>query len=101
MRNIVSSLKRRHSPMRAFDRLPPDLRDWLHQAALPWSATSALRLWQRALVQSGGDAARARARLDAAEARTLARDAARIWGPGYPAGQGGCGRSGGGARAGR
>ena len=85
MRNVVTRLKRRHSPMRAFDRLPPELRAWLHGAALPWSAASALRLWRRALAESGGDPARARQRLDAAEARAIARDAARIWGPGHPA----------------
>ncbi|MBK5928417.1 hypothetical protein CCR87_13925 [Rhodobaculum claviforme] len=59
--------------MRAFDRLPPDLRAWLHGAALPWSPRSALRLWRRALADTG-DPAAARARMDAAEARTLARD---------------------------
>lgn len=85
MRNTVSSLRRRHTPMRAFDALPVELRRWLHGAALPWSAASALRLWRRAMRQTGGDTAAARARLARAEARLLARDAARIWGVDHPA----------------
>lgn len=90
-RNIVTSLRRRRAaPMRAFDRLPPALRRWLQSAALPWSVTSALRLWERALAEEGSEAA-ALARLDAAEARSLARDAARLWGPEHPAARGGPG----------
>lgn len=64
--------------MAGYDRLPADLRAWLAQAALPWSPASALRLWRK------GDPAAARGRLDAAEARLLARDAPRVWGAGYP-----------------
>lgn len=82
--NTVSTLRRRTSPMAAFDRLPPDLRCWLHDAALPWSPASALKLWHRALRQAGGDPARARAALDAVQARTIARDARRIWGRDHP-----------------
>lgn len=86
-RNLNCSLRRRRrgAPMQAFDRLPPDLRHWLHAAALPWSAQSVLTLWQRALRDAGGDTSAARQRLDATEARLIARDAARIWGPGHPA----------------
>ncbi len=85
-RNLASSLRcrSRAAPMAAHDRLPPALRDWAATAALPWSAASLLRLWHRALRETGCET-RARARLDAAEARLLARDAARIWGPGHPA----------------
>lgn len=77
--NLVSSLRRSHAatPMAAFDRLPPPLRRWLANAALPWSARSALRLWQRALAETGCER-RATARLDAAEARLLARDTRRV-----------------------
>ncbi len=86
MNNTVTRLKRRrHTPMREFDNLPPELRAWLHRAALPWSAHSALRLWRQALGQTGGDHAAALARLDHAEARTLGRDARAVWGPGHPA----------------
>lgn len=70
-------------PMSAYDRLPPDLRTWLAGAALPWSAASVLRLWQRALRETGCAQA-ARERLARAEQKTLAREAARVWGSAYP-----------------
>jgi hypothetical protein len=70
-------------PMAAYDRLPPDLRAWLTEAALPWSAESVLRLWRRALRETGCPRA-ARERLTRAERATLAREAARVWGRGYP-----------------
>lgn len=76
---------RKVNPMAAHDRLPPDLRAWAAAAALPWSATSLLRLWQRALRETGCPKA-ARERLNRAEARTLARDALRVWGSAYPFG---------------
>lgn len=84
-RNLSTSLRRRarSDAMGRYDRLPAELRLWLAGAALPWSAASALRLWQRALNEAP-DLAAARRRLEAAEARLLARDAARVWGPGYP-----------------
>ncbi|MCW1931312.1 DUF6525 family protein [Pararhodobacter zhoushanensis] len=84
MRNLSTGLRRRAGSMRAHDALPPGLRAWLQQAALPWSARSALRLWTRALAQTG-DPGAARARLERAEASMLARDAMRVWGPGHPA----------------
>ena len=59
--------------MAAYDRLPPEVRRWLANAALPWSPASALRLWQRAL-RDRCDAQSALARLDLAERVTLARD---------------------------
>ena len=74
--------------MARFDRLPPDLRAWLCAAALPWSARFAARIWTRALAETGRPEA-ALARLTQAEARALAREAAVVWGPGHPAGQGG------------
>ena len=87
-RNLTSPRARwrRGDPMAAHDRLPSDLRVWLAEAALPWSAASALRLWQRALRETGCPKT-ARDRLARAEAKTLARDAARVWGPGYPVDQ--------------
>jgi hypothetical protein len=72
--------------MSAYDRLPPDLRTWLAEAALPWSAASVLRLWTRSLQETGCTEA-ARERLARAEAKTLAREAARVWGSAYPAAQ--------------
>lgn len=78
-RNLNSRLKRRRragDPMQAYDALPPDLRQWLAAACLPWSPASALRIWTKA----GGrrDPAAATARLDAAEQAMLKRDA-RVW----------------------
>ncbi len=84
LRNARTSLRRRGGSMSAHDALPAALRQWLHQAALPWSARSALRLWKRAMAETG-DPQAARARLARAEARLLARDARVIWGPDYPA----------------
>ena len=85
-RNLSTALKTRprEAPMRAFDRLPADLRRWLAEAALPWSPQSALKLWQAALEEHHGCRAAARARLARAERRMLDRDAPRVWGPGYP-----------------
>jgi len=75
--NLQSGFPRRRRPARgmdAYDRLPAPLRGWLAQAALPWSVRSVRRLWRRAVARSGGDVAQALARLDAAEARRLARE---------------------------
>lgn len=68
-RNLATSLRRKARPdaMARYDRLPAELRLWLAGAALPWSASSALRLWQRALHETR-DPAAARQRLSAAEA---------------------------------
>ena len=60
-------------PMAAFDALPPDLRAWMAEAALPWSPVSCLKLWRRALSEEGCPE-RARARLDRAQAVLLAKD---------------------------
>lgn len=87
-RNLASSLPRRGDlPMHRFDGLPAPLRRWLHHAALPWSASSALRIWHRAITDSRGDEGAALAALTRAEARTLARDARQVWGNDHPAGQ--------------
>lgn len=86
MSNLVTSLRRRARatpPMAAHDRLPPEVRLWVAQAALPWSAASVARLWQKALREAESPES-ALARLTRAEARMLARDAARVWGEGYP-----------------
>lgn len=72
-RNLRTALPTRHSTMAEFDRLPPCLRGWLQQAALPWSTRSARRIWARALAETGSQAI-ALQRLERAEARTLARD---------------------------
>ena len=65
--------------MQVYDRLPPELRDWMAQAALPWSPTSCLRLWRRA-VSEEGCVLRARQRMERAEQAMLAREARRAGG---------------------
>lgn len=87
--NLATGLKtrRRSQPvMQGYDRLPPELRRWLADAALPWSPRSALKLWQKAMAEAQGCPVAARAILERAQARLIARDAAHVWGPGYPAG---------------
>ena len=78
--NLSSPLARRREgcAMRAHDRLPAPLRLWLKGAALPWSAASARRIWEREVKRSG--VAGALQRLAAVEAATLAREqrAARV-----------------------
>ena len=58
--------------MTGYDALPPVLRQWVQQAALPWSARSVRRVWEKGLRDGGPEAALLR--LDRAEAAMLARD---------------------------
>lgn len=81
---------RRHKAMQEFDRLPPDLRRWLSDAHLPWSARSAARAYQKALERSG-DAGRALRELDALQERLVAKDAPSVWGATHPAATGDAG----------
>jgi hypothetical protein len=60
-------------PMHTYDALPTTLRHWLSQAALPWSPTSARKIWKRAQAK-GLNADDALALLHRSEAQTLARD---------------------------
>lgn len=85
--NLASPRARWHkaNQMAAYDRLPAELRRWLAQAALPWSAASALRLWQRALRETGCPR-QALVRLTRAEARSLARERVAVRGPANPTG---------------
>ncbi len=77
---------RRTDPMAAHDRLPEPLRRWAADAALPWSAASLLRLWQRAMADTGCPTA-ACARLSRAEQSALSREVPQVWGPQHPASQ--------------
>lgn len=65
--------RRAVDPMVAFDGLPAPLRQWMAQAALPWSPASVRRIWSRSLSQ-GLSVEEALSSLSQAEARTLARD---------------------------
>lgn len=59
--------------MRAYDALPPVLRQWLANAALPWSPESCRRIWRAGRARGESEAALI-ARLEQAEQRTLSRD---------------------------
>ncbi len=85
-RNLATSLKRRPrgDPMRAYDALPPDLRQWLAGAILPWSAASVRKVWLKALKSARGDRQAAQTALSELERRHLKRDVARIWGTVHP-----------------
>ncbi|WP_371153877.1 DUF6525 family protein [Jannaschia sp. 2305UL9-9] len=65
--------KRACDPMQVYDNLPPELRRWMSQAALPWSPRSCERLWRKAR-RKGLCAEAATDLLSRAEAKTLARD---------------------------
>ena len=82
--NLASSLRRRASTMHDYDRLPPELRAWLAQAALPWSVTSVRKLWAQAKRRHPTPDAALR-HLTQVEQRALYRDAPHIWGTLPPA----------------
>lgn len=82
----TTSLKRKHRqicPMRAYDSLPTDLRAWLSNAALPWSARSVKRAYDKAMSKTGNRAL-AFQELDRLQARLIAKDASQIWGQNHP-----------------
>ncbi len=62
--------RRQEDPMREFDRLPPYLRQWLSEAALPWRPKSVLRAYNAALAESG-DPGAALAALDQLQSARL------------------------------
>ena len=64
--------RRAEDQMTAFDRLPPELRAWLREAALPWSPRSCRQIWVKARSE-GASPAETIARLERAEAATLAK----------------------------
>ena len=59
--------------METFDSLPAPVRQWVAQAALPWSPASVRRIWFKSQAKGLSDD-EALASLTQAEARTLARD---------------------------
>ena len=69
----LSARRRAGDPMATYDALPGQLRNWLSQAALPWSPISAKRIWNRARAQ-GHSVEVALQSLSKAETQTLARD---------------------------
>lgn len=65
--------RRAEDPMRAFDALPPPLRRWLSEAAMPWSPASCRRIWLRARAE-GEPIEAILARLDRAQEKCLDGD---------------------------
>lgn len=65
--------RRAADPLQVYDGLPAPLRKWLSQAALPWSPSSAKRIWSRALAR-GLTPEEALESLSRAEAKTLAQE---------------------------
>ena len=81
-----TTLKCKHSsinPMRDYDKLPAELREWVATANLPWRAQSVQRAYEKALARTGNRRTALR-ELDALQARLVAKDALRIWGAEHP-----------------
>ena len=70
-------------PMSDFDALPPELRRWISEAMLPWSAHSVRKSFYKAIAKTG-DPQRALQELDALQHTLIAKDSRRIWGADYP-----------------
>ena len=82
-RTSLKCRRRNEDPMREFDRLPTELREWLAEAALPWRPKSVRRAFDRAFSRTQ-DTARALRVLDQLQERQLARDTQMVWGPDHP-----------------
>ena len=65
--------RRAENPMRDFDQLPPELRAWVAQAAMPWRPRSVQRAYRNALARTG-DKDSALQELCRLEAAQLAKD---------------------------
>ena len=76
-RNLGQSSMRRNrrasDPMAAYDGLPPPLRQWLSEAALPWSPKSVRQIWSKSRAK-GLTPEETLRRLTQAEVRALDRD---------------------------
>ena len=85
-KNLNSSLRRKkkhRDPMKCYDELPYELRQWLSSALLPWSPQSALKAYEKAL-RTVGSLEGALAELDKKQIRLLEKDCIIIWGEQYP-----------------
>ena len=70
-------------PMREFDRLPKELRQWIAAADLPWRPKSVRKSFDRALSQTG-DRSKALDELDRLQRRLVSKDAQQVWGQNHP-----------------
>jgi len=73
----IQKTRRNLDPMRSYDALPVELRRWLMDACLPWSPTSSLRIWRKALT-TGASPSEVIAKLGKIENAMLARDPTSI-----------------------
>lgn len=81
-----TTLKRRlraEDRMSEYDRLAPELRQWLSAAILPWRPKSVRRAFAKAYDRTGSadDALR---ELDRLQLRLIAKDARAVWGDEHP-----------------
>lgn len=74
---------RNASAMQEFDRLPPELRNWLSKAILPWSSRSVNLAYTKATSRTR-NTSEALAELDRIQNRLIAKDAAKVWGSEHP-----------------
>ncbi len=80
----LKSRKRSGNPMRDYDNLPPELRRWLSEAALPWRPKSVQQAYQKAVARTGNPQS-AIAELNRLQEVLISKDASRIWGRDHPA----------------
>lgn len=71
--------RKSRDPMDDFDALPPELRKWVSQAILPWSAHSVRKSFRKAIAKTG-DPQQALAELDRIQSRLVERDSTRLRG---------------------
>ena len=75
--------RRRSDPMREYDNLQPELRLWLAAAILPWRPRSVRRTFDKVMARTR-DTTCALEELDRLQARLIAKDARKLWGPHHP-----------------
>ena len=78
MRNNLGHIKlktrrRQSNPLQEFDCLPPQLREWLRYAVLPWAPRSVQRIYKRSIARDG-DVEFAIAELDRIQEQRLGVD---------------------------
>lgn len=71
-------------PMRAYDKMPAPLRQWVAGAKLRWRPRSVVVAYEKALDRTGNPTA-ALDELDRIQEAMVARDAGKIWGTDHPA----------------
>ena len=79
----LKRVRRPGCPMRDYDKLPRELREWMSTAILPWRARSVQMAFDKALARTG-DRLQALAELDRLQEALVSKDANRIWGVAHP-----------------